>query len=708
MMKKQILLTLTVAIAFSAGSTCLLAQTITHPAGSTSRSTNASDVTGAAAALNGGTFINEGTINKSGGTAVFPAVNGPATTFINRGTLNLSGASGFAAFGGAAGSSTVIFDGGHSIGTGAGFAVFTSNVNDTLIFRNGSSVSFTNGALGILTRGGADTITVSESTITGRNATLFTTGAGADTLNLRGSMLNHSGAGFVTLLGTGNDVINFDGFSKVQGIMNVGPGANTINFRNFRGFTAADEAALEAGTALGGGRFGATINGQLFVWTGAGTTINASGFQPFSTLITAPGLGGFSNTMDNIGVGATDSFLDVLILLNAIPEDQLNAAAQNFSGQIFHHAYTTYGFNQASAFSSGLHRQMRQFNFNAVEGAVDATAFNWNERDLAPMLEAVDQNLMAMSHPGLAITDTGSLGTATMAASAQSGGNPNYDWQTFIMGSGGIAEQDATDALAESEYVTTSATVGVAKPLSDSLSIGAYTGYQGVDADVDAFGSTMNGEGAQVGGFARYQWEDLLVSGIVGYNYMSYDNTRQFSFGGINRSAESDPDSHQLISSLELAKMYHFGSNSEWRVMPAAGIQYSLLHVGGYSESGMGGGSLRFGDQTAHSLRTKLGGEVSRVIEGSWGWVAPYVSAYWNHEILDNSRDITTSFSDPALSSFDVSTEKADANFGTVGVGFNGSLTEAENIHFTLGWQVQFGQEGYLANSATGGFRIDL
>jgi len=682
----------------------------TLPAGSTSTQTNASDVTGAPPALNGATFTNEGTINRSGGNAVFAGVNAAATTYINRGTVNLNGANGFAAFGAGSGPMTVLFDGGHSTGVNGGFAIFTGGGADTLIFRNGSSVTFGGGATGIFTSTGADSITVQESRFNGSNATLFTTGTGNDFLSLRGSILNHTGAGFATLMGGGDDTITFNGFSKVQGIMNMGGNTgvgDTINFRNFRGFSAADEAALETPTALGGGQFGATINGQQFVWQGV-ENINASGFQPFSSLITATGLAGFANSMDTISAGASDSFLDVLVFMNAIPEDQLNTAAKTVSGQVFHHAYTTYSFNQASVFSSGLHRQMRQLNFNAAEGAVDATAFNWNDRELAPMLESVDQNLVAMSNPGLAVTDTASLATATMAASAQSGGAQNYDWQTFILGSGGVAEQDATDALAESEYVTTSATIGVAKPLSDSLSVGAYTGYQGVDADVDTFGSSMEGEGAQVGAFARYQWEDLLVSGIVGYNYMSYDNTRKFSFAGLSRSAESDPDSHQLISSLELAKMYHFGSNNEWRVMPAVGIQYSLLHVGGYSESGMGGANLSFGDQTAHSLRTKLGGEFSRVFEGKWGWVAPYVSAYWNYEILDNSRDITTSFADSALSSFNVSTDEADANFGTVGVGFNGSLTEAENIHFTLGWQVQFGQEGYLANSATGGFRIDL
>jgi len=644
----------------------LTAQTFTVPEGTTSNLTNAADVTGAPATLPAGS------------------------------TFNLSG-------------DILINGAGRGItGTGVGAVPVTVNLlPGSSVITNGAGA----GSVPIFLSNGVDTLNLTLATVIARgNApTAIALGGAGDTANISASIIQNP-VGGVALLGlAGGDTVNLNGASLIGGTLNGSGGADVLNFNNWRGFTAADAAALTA--AAGPGATAVTLSNGLTFTIASMETVTASGFQTFSSLITTPGLSGFASSLDGINLAGTSNsfFLSTYGPLQVVSAAELNELAKTASGQVYHHAFSNNAFNTATRFTAEMFTTLRQFGLNSSFGSTNVSQMEWSSEGLDPMLHQLDKNLMAVSDTVMAVSDTGSLATATMAASAASTG-PMVDseWQTFVTGSGAVVDQDATDALAESDYINTSATIGASKALTQNLTGGAYVGYQGVDAEIDQYESELDGDGIAVGGFARYQWEDWIASGIIGYNYMTYDGERNIRVGNLTQTAESEPESHQFLAALEFSKRLYFGQDASWRVTPLAGLQYSLLYVDEFNESGMGGGNLSFDDQTAHSLRTRLGFEVAKVIEGSWGWVSPYLSASWNTEILDNSRDIGTTFADPSLASFNVSTEDADTHFGLVGAGFYGSLTEAENIHFMLGWQTQFGQEGYLANSVSGGFRIDL
>jgi uncharacterized protein YhjY with autotransporter beta-barrel domain len=725
-MMKLLTTTFTIMLALVMGAA---AADFTQPAGTSSTTTNAGDITGAPANLAAGDNITiNGNITVSGSQGVL-ANNGNSTVTTGAASqLTVTNSDGIRV----GGNSTVKHFGSiivNSNGVGADFGITTSAANSTVnvfgsilmnggldgmngnagtdIFNlQGATIMINGGRRAISMGGGADQLTISNSTLMSNSANdLINTGAVADVATIRTSTLTAAPGQNAFQASGGNDRLTLDGFSNITGTVDGGGGGgDVLSFTNWRGFSQATANALIAT----GGNGTVTILGSTLVlanWE----TVTASNFQTFSSLITAPGLSGFSSALDSsvTGGATTTGFKNVFLALNSVPEADLNTFAQTASGQVYHNAFSSIAFNNASYTTGNLFGQLRHQGRNAAQGA-DLTAFNWNTRDLDPMLNNLDNNLLAMSNPGLVSVEAGSLQTATIAATAAANSAPYYEWQTFVIGSGSYAEQDAISGLAESEVVNTSAIIGVGKNLTEALNAGAYVGYQGVDAEVDTFGSEADGDGAQVGGYARYQWGDWLASGVVGYNYTAYENTRNVVSPAFTGVGESDADAHQIVSALELSRDFYFGEDRTIRLTPMAGVQYSLLHVEAFQESGLGGGSLSFNDQTAHSLRTKVGFELSKVVEGSWGWMAPYVSASWNHEFLDNSRDITTSFTDPALASFKVSTREADADFAIIGAGFNASLTEAENIHFSLGWQLQIGQEGYIANTATGGFRVDL
>ncbi|MEM1158331.1 MAG: autotransporter domain-containing protein [Verrucomicrobiota bacterium] len=721
----------------------------TQDAGTSSTTTNAGDLTGAPANLAAGDTITVGGSITTTGTRGIDANNGGSTITINSGAtitttgqdavrissgtvnhmgniiLNGSGTGDHAIS--ITGGATVWSSGNITVNFGGGDA-FNGSGNVETFNITGGTISVAGGGDGISAGGGNDVINISDTTFTttggGRgihtaggndvvtiiNSTITTSGGGNalslagndDTLNLTASRIVANGGGNSINGGGGADTVNLNGYSLLTGTVNGGGGADTINFNNWRGFSQATANALIAT----GGSGTVTILGSPLTLNSF-ATVNVTGFQTFSSLLTAPGLSGFASSLDNVTTAPGTEFIDIFIALNSVALSDLNELAQTVSGQVYQNAFSSVAFNNATRMTGDFFSQLRHQGRNAAMGA-DLTAFQWNTRDLDPMLVNMDQNLLAMSNPGLVSVDTGSLEAATLATAAASGFDPFYDWQAFVIGSGSYAQQDDISGLAESETVSTSVIIGAGKNLSEALNAGGYIGYQSVDSDVDAFGSNMEGNGAQVGGYARYQWGDWLASGILGYSYTAYENERNIVSPTFTGTGESDADAHQFISALELSRDIHFGADRSIRVTPMVGLQYSLLHVEDFQESGLGGAGLSFDDQTAHSLRTKLGFELAKTFEGDWGWCAPYVSAAWHHEFLDNSRDVTTTFIDPALASFTVSTREADADFAVIGAGFNASLTEADNIHFTLGWQLQIGQEGYIVNSATGGVRVDL
>ncbi len=641
-----------------------------------------------------GTLIVNGVSNNHHGITI----NGNNTSVSVFGSVTINSGGGDALNG--SGNDDVFFLNGATIkvlGTGQGISA--GGGDDTVRIIN-SNIVVSGGGRGINLGGGNDNLEITNSRITASaGGVAIDTGANADTVTIRGSTITAIGGGRAIALGGNNDTLNLIGFSIITGVIDGENGTDTINLRDWRGFSQEFADSLVA----------AGPNGTITVFGRSFTIANfenatASGFQTFGTLITVPGLNGFSRVLDNFNTtgAVSDGFADVFLALNSIPETELNDLAKTASGQIFHHSLSNIAFNNTTRFTSGLFSQLAHIGKNAQTGT-DLSYFDWHRRDLAPLLVSTDSRLLAMSN-----ATQGDSSALAAAAASNSAPIPDYEWQTFVMGSGSYASQDATSALAESETISTSATIGMGKNINANLSAGVYVGYQGVDAEVDRFGSKMEGSGAQVGTYARYQWSDWIASGIVGYGYMGYDNERKIVSPGFTGTAESDADSHQLTGALELSRNLYFGKDRSWRLTPKAGLQYALLHVEDFSESGLNGGDLSYNEQTAHSLRPNVGFEISKVLEGTWGWVAPYFSGAWYYEVLDHSRDVTTRFNDPALASFTVSTENPDRNIGVIGAGFNASLTEAENIHFSLGWQVQFGQEGYLSNSATGGFRIDL
>ena len=80
--------------------------------------------------------------------------------------------------------------------------------------------------------------------------------------------------------------------------------------------------------------------------------------------------------------------------------------------------------------------------------------------------------------------------------------------------------------------------------------------------------------------------------------------------------------------------------------------------------------------------------------------------AAWQHEFLDDSRNITAQFIGFGLSPFSVRTTNPDRDSALLGVGVNATLWNRFTIF--ADYDAQAGQSNYVEQNAKGGLRVSF
>jgi uncharacterized protein YhjY with autotransporter beta-barrel domain len=283
-------------------------------------------------------------------------------------------------------------------------------------------------------------------------------------------------------------------------------------------------------------------------------------------------------------------------------------------------------------------------------------------------------------------------------------------WSAFLSGLGMWADQDPTGNRVDSDWTAAGPTIGIDRDLGNGLAVGFLTGYFRTEGDVDDFGSEFEADSISIGPYATWGSEAGWHASLAAYyTYHQYEQERQITVPMFAVEAESDPDAHQFTSYLSGGYDWRLGDpESPWVVGPYAALQYSLLDIGSYDESGAGPVSLQYDDQSANSLQTHLGLRLTREWRCGWGLVAPEVRGAWVHEFMDDDRSIHSRFNGGAIPPFDVETHVADRDFGVVGASLTLTLERWRQLHFHAGYDARVGQEDYIAHAASAGVSLDF
>lgn len=284
-------------------------------------------------------------------------------------------------------------------------------------------------------------------------------------------------------------------------------------------------------------------------------------------------------------------------------------------------------------------------------------------------------------------------------------------WGTFISGNIVAADVDGHGGdLEDANFTTAGLMAGLDARISRNFVAGLLFSYGHSDADLDPRGSNVKVDtytGGVYAGFERGPW---YANALATYSANDYDSRRVvLPFLDCppmeDRVARANTSGNQFAVNLDGG--YDFHPSKCVILAPTVGLQYVNLNVDGFDETEAGAANLAVRSQDADSLRSRLGGRmtvhkaVNRCV-----FVALEARAAWQHEFLDDSRDITAEFIGAGLGPFAVRSTEPQRDAALLGAGINTTFRGTYTVF--LDYDAQVGQSDYLMQGGRGGLRVSF
>jgi uncharacterized protein with beta-barrel porin domain len=280
-----------------------------------------------------------------------------------------------------------------------------------------------------------------------------------------------------------------------------------------------------------------------------------------------------------------------------------------------------------------------------------------------------------MDNPGgpllaYAGNDLGSLDLGA-ARERPASGSP---WGIFASGvgsTGRLIEAHGSSGLQPGYSFNTGGLLGGADyRLNRNLAVGGSASYLHGHASVYAPGSgTVDNNSARYGVYATGYNETARASLYLGGAWDSYSTRRGIQFGNISRVAAASPQGTEF--NMDASASYDFRTRAWGTFSPFAGLDYSRLMIGSFTEDGAGALDLSVAPQTAQSLQSSLGMRYSDKLQTDSCTIIPYMSLGWRHELQDQSHPIEAQLASGVGSVFSVATGGFARDGTLFGTGFS-------------------------------------
>ena len=148
---------------------------------------------------------------------------------------------------------------------------------------------------------------------------------------------------------------------------------------------------------------------------------------------------------------------------------------------------------------------------------------------------------------------------------------------------------------------------------------------------------------------AGYRHGPLYLDGVARIGLDHFESSRTLALPGVTRTAKGSWNGWN--SSLSVAGGYDFKAG-EYTLGPIASLEWQYLGQDAFTESGAGTIGQRVGDRRNHSLKTVVGGRITRSFDTAAGVVTPELRLGWAAQWLDQTQGIDASFIGTPQSSY--------------------------------------------------------
>jgi autotransporter-associated beta strand protein len=384
-----------------------------------------------------------------------------------------------------------------------------------------------------------------------------------------------------------------------------------------------------------------------------------------SSLFTATGQTGNQSAvgaaLNAASASATGDLAAVLNQLGMLSQGQLNAALDQL-GPIGLAAMRGMSFAGADANSSAVDQRLAGLHAGNEDSNGDRVAFYNAAGSQSP-------------YPGTLVA-SGIGDTEPVWRGVGSKGCPwcfddkSAPWGIFASALGTVGQLQSINGSAgyQPGYTFTSAgaTMGADYHFTDYLAAGLSVGYLGGSADVSGGGGTVSSQDLRFGAYGTAYKDALHADLYVGGAEDFYDTDRNIS--ALGRTATASPNGQEF--NLDAQAGYDLKAG-EAILSPFGGMSYDRLMVGSFTESGAGAMDLSVAQQTAESLRSRLGVKLAKKIKSGERTLSPYASVGWQHEYENQSRAIDAQFASAPGSSFAVNTADVSRDGALLGAGLD-------------------------------------
>ncbi len=291
-------------------------------------------------------------------------------------------------------------------------------------------------------------------------------------------------------------------------------------------------------------------------------------------------------------------------------------------------------------------------------------------------------------------------------------------FSTFVNGVGGFGDIKATTQENAANFNNAGVILGADYRITDNFLVGLAGGYTHIKSDytpnTNVAGGGVNADVFNVSVFSTYDINNFYVDGSFSYGWSDYNTKRGVIIQsnnknspdaqGANRTATANPNGEQYSTALGVGYNFH---KDALNISPVARVNYFHGKIDSYSEQGAFGLNLDVNKQNFESLQSSIGGQISYALSQSFGVITPQLSFTYNHEFMNDSRNITAKFSaDPNNFTFNATTNSPDRDFFVLGTGVSSVLQGGVQLFFN--YQTLLGYNRVTSHGFTGGVKLEF
>ncbi|MBU6346262.1 autotransporter domain-containing protein [Cylindrospermopsis raciborskii] len=290
------------------------------------------------------------------------------------------------------------------------------------------------------------------------------------------------------------------------------------------------------------------------------------------------------------------------------------------------------------------------------------------------------------------------LGEINVSKQIGNSGNSQDKWGFFINGDVNFGQQNTTTNQSGFNYNGAGVTVGTDYRFTKNLALGVAFSYGGSDQSYKNNLGKVSADSYGLSIYSGYNQDKFYLDGLISYGWNNYDITRNTGF--FDRKAISKTDGNQF--GLRLNTGYNLGGK-DLEFIPNFGVRYHQVNISKYTENGAESLNMNVSEQTADSLIANLGVQMTYNIRRNFGTFSPYFGINYEHELANESRNITTELVNQRGLTWNTKINTGDRDYLRLKLGMQTKFVN--NLSVSLGYETLLGKQNVSDNYINGQIR---